>query len=90
MATKFDPKKHHRHSIRLKAYDYTQSSAYYITIVTYQRGHFFGGVVNDEMWLNELGQTPCKINGVQFCGSEIITNISFETRRIYRQNAIIF
>lgn len=56
MATKFDPKKHHRHSICLKRHDYTQSGAYYITIVTYQRGHFFGEVVNDEMLLNELGQ----------------------------------
>jgi putative transposase len=53
---KFDPQKHHRRSIRLKGYDYTQSGAYYITIVTYQRQHLFGEVVNDEMRLNELGQ----------------------------------
>ncbi len=53
---KFDPQKHHRRSIRLKGYDYTQSGAYYITIVTYQRQHLFGEVVNGEMRLNELGQ----------------------------------
>lgn len=53
---KFDPKIHHRHSIRLKGYDYTQSGAYYVTIVTYQRQHFFGEVVNGEMRLNALGQ----------------------------------
>jgi len=40
---KFDPKipfvaaqgRHHRRSIRLPEYDYTQAGAYYITIVTY-------------------------------------------------------
>lgn len=53
---KFDPQKHHRRSIRLKAYDYTQSGAYYVTIVVYQRQHLFGEVVNGEMQLNELGQ----------------------------------
>ena len=53
---KFDPKIHHRRSIRLKGYDYTQNGAYYITIVTYQRQHLFGEVVNDEMQLNELGK----------------------------------
>jgi putative transposase len=53
---KFDPQKHHRRSIRLKGYDYTQAGAYYVTIVTHQRGHFFGEVVNGEMRLNELGQ----------------------------------
>ena len=53
---KFDPQKHHRHSIRLKGYDYTQSGAYYVTIVVYQRQHLFGEVVNGEMQLNELGQ----------------------------------
>lgn len=59
MNNKFDPKKHHRRSIRLKGYDYTRSGAYYVTIVAYQRGHFFGEVVNAEMHLNELGQIAC-------------------------------
>jgi REP-associated tyrosine transposase len=44
------------HAIRLKGYDYTQSGAYYVTIVTYQRQHFFGEVVNGEMQLNAMGQ----------------------------------
>ena len=52
---KFDPKKHHRRSIRLKGYDYTQKGAYYITIVTHQREHLFGEVVNGEMILNKFG-----------------------------------
>ncbi len=53
---KFDPKLHHRRSIRLQGYDYAQNGAYYITIVTYQRQHLFGEVVNGEMELNELGK----------------------------------
>ena len=53
---KFDPKIHHRRSIRLQGYDYTQNGVYYITIVTYQRQHLFGEVVNGELQLNELGK----------------------------------
>ena len=57
----FDPAqgRHHRRSIRLQGYDYTQSGAYYITIVTYQRQHLFGEVVGGEVRLNELGQIAC-------------------------------
>ena len=52
----FDPTRHHRRSIRLKGYDYTQAGAYYVTIVCKHREHFFGKVVNGEMQLNELGK----------------------------------
>jgi hypothetical protein len=31
---KYDPKRHHRHSIRLKEYDYAQAGAYFVTICT--------------------------------------------------------
>ena len=53
---KFDPQKHHRRSIRLKNYDYTQAGAYYITIVTYQRDPLFGRIVNEEMQLSDHGR----------------------------------
>jgi putative transposase len=53
---KYDLQKHHRHSIRLKEYDYTQPGAYFITICAYQRMHIFGEVVNGEMVLNETGK----------------------------------
>ena len=53
---KYDPQKHHRRSIRLKEYDYTQPGAYFITICAYQRMHVFGEVVNGEMVLNETGK----------------------------------
>ena len=52
---KFDPQKHHRHSIRLKEYDYTQPGGYFVTIVSYQRECLFGGIANEKMQLNESG-----------------------------------
>jgi putative transposase len=54
--TKFDPKKHHRRSIRLKGYDYAQAGAYYVTIVTWHREFLFGKIVNKEMKLNKVGK----------------------------------
>lgn len=54
--TKFDPEIHHRRSIRLKEYDYTQPGAYFITFCTYQRMHLFGEVVDGEMVLNDAGK----------------------------------
>ena len=52
----YDPNIHHRRSIRLKDYDYTQSGAYFITLVTYQRNQIFGEVINGEMQLSVPGQ----------------------------------
>ncbi len=54
------PRIHHRRSIRLKGYDYTQAGAYFVTIVTQDRAHLFGEVVNGEMRLNEYGQIVCE------------------------------
>jgi putative transposase len=53
---KYDPEIHHRRSIRLRGYDYTRAGGYYITIVTFQRQHLFGEVIDGEMVLNALGQ----------------------------------
>ena len=53
---KYDPQKHHRRSIRLKGYDYTQPGAYFITMCAYQRMHVFGEVINGEMKLSALGK----------------------------------
>jgi len=52
---KYNPLIHHRRSIRLKGYDYSQAGAYFITICTKNRQHLFGEVVNEEMVLNEMG-----------------------------------
>ena len=54
--TPYDPARHHRRSIRLKGYDYTQPGAYFITLCTHDRAHLFGEVVDGEMRLNEWGE----------------------------------
>jgi putative transposase len=53
---RYDPRIHHRRSIRLKEYDYTQPGAYFITICTEARQCLFGNVVKGEIQLNCLGQ----------------------------------
>ncbi len=52
----YDPFKHHRRSIHLRGYDYTQAGAYFVTIVTRNRECLFGAIVDGEMRLNEAGQ----------------------------------
>ncbi|MCJ7459093.1 MAG: transposase [candidate division Zixibacteria bacterium] len=47
--------KHHRRSIRLKEYDYSQAGGYFVTICTDGGEFLFGDVVNEEMELNERG-----------------------------------
>ncbi|AFY32102.1 transposase [Calothrix sp. PCC 7507] len=51
----YDPQKHHRRSIRLKGYNYTEAGAYFVTICTKAWQCLFGNVVNGEMQLNSLG-----------------------------------
>ena len=53
---KFDPHRHHRRSIRLKEYDYSQPGGYFVTIVSYQRDCLFGEIVNRVTQLNEYGR----------------------------------
>jgi len=52
----YDPQLHHRRSIRLKGYDYTQSGGYYVTVVTQNRYCLFGNVLNSKMILNDAGK----------------------------------
>lgn len=51
----FDPEKHHRQSIRLRGYDYSQTGAYFITICTHERQSVFGDIVDGNMMLNAAG-----------------------------------
>ena len=46
---KFDPEIHHRHSIRLRGYNYSQPGAYFVTIVTHGREPLFGEILKGEM-----------------------------------------
>ena len=52
----YDPRKHHRRSIRLPGYDYAQPGAYFVTICTHRRACLFGRVVDGEMRLNDAGR----------------------------------
>ena len=54
MAT-FNSTIHHRRSIRLKGYDYSQSGLYFITICTQNQACLFGEINDAEMILNEAG-----------------------------------
>ena len=51
----FNPNIHHRRSIRLKGYDYSQAGLYFVTICCENMEHRFGIIENDEMILNEFG-----------------------------------
>ena len=53
---KYNPEIHHRRSIRLKGYDYTQPGAYFVTFCSHRRAHIFGEVVSGEMVLNDVGK----------------------------------
>ena len=51
----YDPKIHHRRSIRLQGYDYPQNGAYFITLCAQDRKPIFGKIVNGEMQLSPFG-----------------------------------
>jgi len=52
----YNPNIHHRKSIRLKGYDYSQAGLYFITICVQDRKCLFGKIENDEMILNDAGK----------------------------------
>jgi hypothetical protein len=51
----YNPNIHHRRSIRLKGYDYSQAGLYFITICTQNQLCLFGKIENREMILNDPG-----------------------------------
>ena len=53
----YNPEIHHRRSIRLKGYDYSQEGLYFITICVQDRECLFGKIVDHHtMILNEAGK----------------------------------
>ncbi len=52
----YDPDRHHRRSIRLKGYDYSQSGAYFVTICAHDGKLLFGQVVDGDMVLSDWGK----------------------------------
>ncbi|QCX54103.1 transposase [Elizabethkingia sp. JS20170427COW] len=53
---RFNPNIHHRHSIRLKGYDYSQEGLYFITICVQDREFIFGDIKNGILELNPFGK----------------------------------
>lgn len=51
----FDPRRHHRRSIRLRGFDYSTACSYFITLCCQDRIHRFGRIENHKMILNDLG-----------------------------------
>ena len=56
MKNQYNPDIHHRQSIRLRDYDYTQAGAYFVTICTRNRECLFGDISDGKVLLNESGQ----------------------------------
>jgi len=54
--TQYNQNIHHRRSIRLKGYDYSQAGLYFITICVQNRECLFGNVVNGKMEFNDAGE----------------------------------
>ncbi|MBN1295126.1 MAG: transposase [Candidatus Latescibacteria bacterium] len=62
---KYNPDIHHRQSIRLKGYDYSEMGAYFITICVQNHICLLGNIEDGEMALNDAGRLVekwlCKI-----------------------------
>lgn len=52
---------HHRRSIRIKGYDYSQEGAYYFTICCYQKRCLLGEIINGIMQPNIAGETVAAV-----------------------------
>ena len=53
---KFNPEIHHRRSIRLEGYDYSDEGAYFVTIVTRERESLFSNILDGKVHLNYAGK----------------------------------
>ncbi len=52
----YDMQRNHRHTIRLKGYDYSKRGMYFITICTQNRAKIFGEIKNNEMFFSDYGK----------------------------------
>lgn len=52
----FNPDIHHRRSIRLRGYDYSQAGMYFVTVCTQGRLCLFGDIADGVMNLNDSGK----------------------------------
>ena len=52
---KYNPQIHHRRSIRLRGYDYSQVGAYFVTICVQRKACLFGRIADETIILNDAG-----------------------------------
>ncbi len=52
----FDPLKHHRRSIRLKGYNYSEPGIYYVTLTLQERVEFLGHLSGGQVRLSAFGE----------------------------------
>jgi REP element-mobilizing transposase RayT len=52
----YDPRIHHRRSIRLRGHDYRGGGAYFVTCCVDKKECLFGRVVESAMLVNECGE----------------------------------
>jgi putative transposase len=57
MTIPYDPERHHRRSIRVPDFDYTQAGAYFITVCVEQRRCLFGDVIDEMLCLKGAGES---------------------------------
>jgi putative transposase len=55
---RYNPNRHHRRSVRLQGYDYTQAGAYFVTACTAAHTCLFGQIADGEMHLSVYGAIP--------------------------------
>ena len=51
----YNPNIHHRRSIRLKEYDYSQEGLYFVTICVQKHENMFGEIIEEKMCLSPIG-----------------------------------
>ena len=61
VVSSYDPDIRHRRPMRLKSFDYAQSGAYFVTVVTRDRLCLFGDVIEEKMCVNEVGAMVQKV-----------------------------
>jgi REP element-mobilizing transposase RayT len=52
----YDPRIHHRRSIRLRGHDYSGGGAYFVTVCVQDKAFLFGQILDNEMVLSEPGR----------------------------------
>ena len=79
----YDPEKHHRQSIRLRGYDYTQSGAYFVTIIPQNCAPLLGSVRQRQVHVNEAGNLAAFTKPLRKSGARCVYNHAGSRSRHY-------